>query len=110
MALLNPTQAKLPGVTITPVALNAGGDTIKPDERVALLIINKNATTARNVTVVDPRSTEFGQAHGDPQKSIAALAAAVFGPFPARLVDPADSLIDITYDTVADLDAYLIRV
>jgi hypothetical protein len=110
VANLTPTQSKIPGVLIAQANASAGGDQVKADDRVTVVIQNTNAAAARQVTVVDPRSTEFGGAHPDPQTSIPALGFAVFGPFPARLADSSDGYVDFTYDNNADLKILTIRV
>lgn len=109
MAEIPHTQAKIGGVVLSATAATAGPDTVEPDERVALLVQNNDAS-AVTVTVTVPGNTRWGEAQPDVTSvSIPAGDLAVIGNFPRELADPADGLVDVTASSTS-VNFYAIRV
>ncbi|RSN65418.1 hypothetical protein DMH01_03305 [Amycolatopsis sp. WAC 04182] len=110
MALIPHTQAQIGGVVLAPTAATAGPDTLRPDDRLLLIVQNGSAgTVAATITV--PGNTKYGQAQPDiTSANIAAGALHAFGPFPADLADPADGLVDVDVNPSASVSLYAVRV
>lgn len=109
MALLTPTQAKVTGSVVTLAAADVAGETFRPDDHVALWVLNGSGVSI-TVTVAVPGNTKYGQTQPDVAVVIAAGAAQAIGPFPADLADPADGLVHVTYSAVTTVTRRLVRV
>lgn len=108
MALLQYQQSSINGEQIDYTAADAAGDTIRPDERGAVIVRNGSAG-AVTVTVVVP-GTEYGQPRPDVPVSVPAGTDWMIGPFPRDLADQADALVDIIYSAVASVTRAAVRV
>lgn len=110
MAEIPHTQARIGGVVLTPTAATAGPDTVKPSDRVALLVHNRSAG-AVTITVTVPGNTKWGQPEPDVTSvSIPASGFATIGPLPRDLADSTDGLIDVTASPNASVDFYAIAI
>ena len=110
MALISQAQAKIGGTVLTATTATAGPDTLKPGDRVVLIVKNDNAS-AVTVVVTVPGNTKFGQPEPDVTSvSIPTGQLAVIGPFPAELADPTDGLVDVDATPNTSVSFYAVRV
>lgn len=111
MTLLNPQQATPAGRVLTLGAATAGasGDTFKASRNVALEVRNGSAASI-TVTLDVPGNDSYGQPRPDIAVVVAAAAAALIGPFPPDLEDPATGLVKVTYSAVATVTVALIQI
>ena len=98
MALLAHQQIAATGTTVSYAAGSSGGDTVTPDDRVALVAKNTSGG-AITVTVVVP-GTYYGQALPDIAVSVPATTGEKFiAVLDRKLADPSTGLINITYSS-----------
>jgi hypothetical protein len=109
MAQLTALQNSLPGVTLPFVAANAGGDTLAPDDRTALLVKNGSGSSI-TVTFVTP-NTVSGLAIADVVLTVAAGATALSPTLTSALFgDPTSGLVTINYSAVTTVTVQAVRV
>lgn len=109
MALISPQQTSIQGDEVTFAAANAGGDTLAPSTRGVLLVRNDD-TVSHTATIVVPGNTKFAEPQPDVDVVVADATIASIGPFPRDLGDPADNLVDITYDAVTSVTVAYVLV
>lgn len=107
MALLTPQQIDIDGLEPVFAAASAGGDTVSPDDRVYVEVINGDGTDT-TVTVVVPGTT-YAQANPDVAVVVTAGERRKIGPFPRAIADT-DGLVDLTYSKVTSLTVGAFRI
>lgn len=84
-------------------AASAGGDRAPNDGRTTFLFIkNANVSVARTVTL-DIQQTLDGQPVTDPTVQVPASGERMIGPFPKTVYDDVDDMVNVSYDSEADL-------
>lgn len=102
MALLTTQQVLPTGTIITPVAANAGGDTMQPGSSSFLRAVNGSGGSI-TVTIDSAAPCNYGADH-DLVVAVAAGATKDIGPLPAsRFARASDGLVGITYSGVTSL-------
>ena len=109
MATLAVQQIPVTGFTPTFAAAGAGGDAANPDDRTFLRVKNGSASPI-NVTIVDPGTTQIGQANPDPVVVVPASTGDVLIDLPASLASLTTGLVSWTYSAVATVTVALVRV
>lgn len=106
MALLAAQVVGVTGIKPTFVAATGGGDTIQPDTGLILVVANGDSAP-HTVTLVRPGS-EYGQANPDVARAIPAGETHYLA-VPREFVDPATSLIGVTYSAVTSVTVAVLR-
>jgi hypothetical protein len=109
MAELTYQQADIDGVTVAMAAASGGGDTVRANDRGALLVTNGDASS-KTVTIAVPGNTRFGQAEPDVAITVAAGATKLIGPFPRALVDPTDGFVHVSYSAVTSVTVAAVEI
>ena len=109
MTNLSYQSAKIGGTPVTLAAATAGGDTVQPNSRGALLVQNGSGASV-TVTVAVPGNTKYGQPEPDVAVTVAAGAYELIGPFPQDLGDPADGLVHVTYSAAASVNVAAVQI
>lgn len=109
MANLTPQVTAVGGTTLTAVTPTATvGDTVPLGCKVR---VENGSGAGITVTVVTPGNDQYGLARPDITKSVAAGAAALFGPFPFDLGDPANSnLVTIICSSISSVTLEVVSV
>lgn len=107
MAELAHQQVQITGTEIAYAAAAAGGDTVKPGDRVFLHVVNGDVSD-HTVTLAVP-GTEYGQAKPDVAVTVTAGEERMIGPLPRQLAN-SNGLVDITYDAVTSLTIAAVRI
>ncbi|MES2867625.1 MAG: hypothetical protein V4703_12855 [Actinomycetota bacterium] len=103
MAALATQSVVRAGVIPSYAACAGGGDTFLPGRNTFLHVKNASGG-ALTVTVVTPRTDQWGNAVADNAISVGAGAEKMIGPFPAEsYADPSTGVANITYSGVTTL-------
>lgn len=107
MAELSHQQVQITGTEVTYASAAAGGDTVKPGDRVFLHVKNGDASD-HTVTIGVP-GTLYGQAKADVGVTVTAGEERMIGPLPAKLQN-SSGLVDISYDAVTSVTVAAVRI
>lgn len=109
MALLTVQQIAATGTALTPQTPNAGGDTIKADDRTCIRVVNTNGAT-RDVTIAGVGLCNQGGTHNRGPITIPATTGDLVIPLADRFNDPATGYAGISYTAVTGLTVFAWRV
>jgi hypothetical protein len=109
MALLTVQQISATGLQPTYAAANAGGDTVKADDRTFLHFKNTNAAT-RDVTITGVGLCSQGSTHSRGPITIPATTGDVMIPLADRFNDPTTGVASITYTAATNVTVAAVRV
>lgn len=111
MALLTTQQIQVTGSNIAgaAVAAAAGGDTVQPDARTCLRVINGDASPHTATIAVPAKHDKFGQTLPDIAVSVPAGEERDIGPLTADLAD-GNGVVPVTYDGVTSVTVVAFRV
>lgn len=109
MANLSFQNAKITGGAVALAAASAGGDTVAPNSRGAVLVQNGSGALV-TVTVSVPGNTRYAQPEPDVAVAVAAGAFALIGPFPQDLADPSDGLVHLTYSSATSVEVAAVSI
>lgn len=109
MAQLAYQSSSILGGTVALAAASAGGDTVLPNSRGALLVQNGSGAPI-TVTVAVPGNTKYSQPNPDVAVSVAAGAYKLVGPLPVDLADSADGLVHVTYSAAASVNVAAVQI
>lgn len=100
MAQLTVEKIGISGLAVTMQTANSGGDSFKNDGKTRVLL--ENSSGGNTVTFATPK-VEAGLAIADPAIAVASGGKTLVGPFPPDLFNDGSGLVQMTYDTEANL-------
>jgi hypothetical protein len=107
MAVLTPINPSVDGTTFTPVAAASGGDQFRNDGN-TLFYVNNGGGSPINVTI----AAQFVAGDLPLTDQVIAVTngtAKLIGPFPPRLFNDAQGLLNITYSGVTTVTVLAVR-